>query len=99
VSGVAKRYNHREGNEDYKQPRALWTLFDDAQKARLYGNLAAAMHGIPQFIIDRQLGHFEKIDPAYAKGVRDALAGIVKSQEDHETEKDVDRMALPQSEG
>jgi catalase len=98
VNGVAKRWNHREGNEDYSQPRALWALFDDAQKARLYANLAAAMHGIPQFIINRQLGHFEKIDPAYAKGVRDALAGTVKAQEDQETEKDVDRMALPQSE-
>jgi catalase len=99
VNGVAKRWNHREGNEDYSQPRALWALFDDAQKARLYANLAAAMHGIPPFIIDRQLGHFEKIDPAYAKGVRDALAGIVSSQEIDETEKDVDRMALPESEG
>jgi catalase len=94
VNGVARRYNHREGNEDYSQPRALWALFDAEQKARLYKNLAAAMHGIPDFIIERQLGHFEKIDPAYAEGVRDALAAMTKAQETQETEKDMDRMAL-----
>ncbi|UAK25085.1 catalase [Sphingomonas nostoxanthinifaciens] len=96
VSGVAKRYNHREGNEDFKQPRALWAMFSDAEKGRLYSNLAAAMHGIPQFIIDRQLGHFEQIDPAYAQGVRDALAHMDKAHEKQATQKDVDRMALPQ---
>ncbi|MDO6413854.1 catalase [Sphingomonas sp. BIUV-7] len=99
VNGVAKRYNHRENNEDFKQPRALWAMFDEGQKGRLYANLAAAMHGIPQFIIDRQLGHFEQIDPAYAQGVRDALAHMDKAHEKQETQKDVDRMALPQSEG
>ncbi len=93
VNGVAKRYDHRENNEDYKQPRALWALFDDAEKARLYQNFAAAMHGIPQFIIDRQLGHFEKIDPAYAQGVRDALAAMTPAEEKQKTQKDMDRMA------
>ncbi|USI73173.1 catalase [Sphingomonas morindae] len=94
VEGVARRYDHREGNEDFKQPRALWQLFSDAEKARLYTNLAQAMHGVPDFIIARQLGHFEKIDPAYAQGVRDALARTAKSDETMETQKDVDRMAL-----
>ncbi len=31
------------------------------------------MQGVPKEIIERQLGHFEKIDPAYAAGVRAAL--------------------------
>jgi catalase len=31
------------------------------------------MGGVPQSIIDRQLALFEKIDPAYAQGVRSAL--------------------------
>ena len=38
ISGDAARYDHREGNDDYSQPRALWKLFDDAQKQRLYAN-------------------------------------------------------------
>ncbi len=73
INGDADRYNHREGNDDYSQPRALWNLFDEGQKARLYSNYAAAMQGVPQNIIDRQLGHFDKIDPAYGDGVRAAL--------------------------
>ena len=36
ISGDADRYNHREGNDDYGQPRALFNLFDDGQKARLF---------------------------------------------------------------
>jgi len=73
ISGDADRYNHREGNDDYGQPRALFNLFDDAQRARLYSNVAAAMGGVPRHIIDRQLEHFRKVDPAYADGVAGAL--------------------------
>jgi catalase len=94
VSGVAKRYDHRETNEDYAQPRALWALFDDEQKGRLYKNLAAAMHGIPDFIIERQLHHFEQVEPAYAQGVRDALARMDEAHETMKTEKDMDAMSF-----
>lgn len=74
VSGAADRYDHRVGNDDYSQPRALFALFDAGQKARLCANIAESMQGVPQFIIDRQLGHFEKVHPDYAAGVRAALA-------------------------
>jgi catalase len=74
ISGDADRYDHRAGNDDYTQPGNLFRLMDDAQKQALFNNIAAAMQGVPQEIIDRQLGHFEKADPAYADGVRKALA-------------------------
>jgi catalase len=38
--------------------------------------------GVPQFIVERQPGHFEKADPAYAAGVREALAAAGKPVED-----------------
>ena len=76
IKGDAARHNHREGNDDYGQPRALFNLFDKGQKARLFSNLAEAMQGVPQFIIDLQLGHFEKVHPDYAAGVRAALAEL-----------------------
>jgi catalase len=69
-------------------------MMDEGEKQRLFGNMAAAMHGIPQFIIDRQLGHLEKVDPAYAAGVKTALAGMDEAHETEETEKHVDAMAL-----
>ena len=73
LSGDAGRFNHREGNDDYGQVRALFNLFDDAQKSRLFSNIAEAMGGVPENIIERQLGHFEKVHPDYAAGVRAAL--------------------------
>ncbi|MDE1145535.1 MAG: catalase [Azospirillaceae bacterium] len=74
ITGDAARYDHRDGNDDYGQPRALFNLMDAAQKDRLFGNIAAAMQGVPAHIVERQLGHFAKVDPAYAEGVRQALA-------------------------
>ena len=74
ISGDAARYNHREGNDDFAQPRALFRLFDAGQRSRLFSNIAAAMQGVPDFIVERQLALFEQIDPAYASGVRAALA-------------------------
>ncbi len=74
ISGDAARYNHREGNDDFSQPRALFHLFDAAQRARLFSNIAASMQGVPNLIVERQLALFDRIDPAYASGVRAALA-------------------------
>lgn len=79
ISGDADRYNHREGNDDYGQPHALFNLFDDGQKARLFSNIAEAMQGVPDEIIERQLGHFEKAHPDYAAGVRAALSRMAKA--------------------
>lgn len=76
ISGDAARFNHREGNDDYTQAGNLFRLFDDAQKQRLFMNIAEAMHGIPQAIAERQFAHFDKADPAYGKGVREALKSL-----------------------
>ena len=73
ISGDADRYNHRVGNDDYSQPRALFNLFDEGEKNRLFSNIAAAMGGVPGEIIERQLAHFDKIHPDYGNGVRRAL--------------------------
>lgn len=73
ISGDADRYDHREGNDDFSQPRALFNLFDDGQKLRLFSNIAAAMQGVPQAIVDRQLTLFDQVHPDYGKGVREAL--------------------------
>jgi len=79
ISGDAARYDHRAGNDDYVQVRALFNLFDADQRQRLFGNIAAAMNGVPDAIIERQLAHFDRVDPAYGNGVRRAL-GWMASQ-------------------
>ena len=73
ISGDAARYDHRIGNDDFSQPRALFRLFNADEKQRLFANIATAMHGVPQEIVERQLALFAQVDPAYAAGVRIAL--------------------------
>src|SRR5690606_27658470 len=74
LTGDADRYDHREGNDDYTQAGDLFRLMNADQQAQLFANIAAAMHGVPQEIVQRQLPHFERADPAYAAGVNRALA-------------------------
>ena len=73
VDGDGDRYNHREGNDDFSQPRALFRLMNEEQKAQLFSNIASAMEGVPQEIIERQIALFDQVDPVYGAGVRDAL--------------------------
>jgi catalase len=73
LTGEADRYDHRAGNDDYAQPGNLFRLMNAAQKEQLFGNIAAAMQGVPEEIVRRQLAHFAKADPAYAEGVEKAL--------------------------
>ena len=80
ISGNADRYDHRVDNDDYSQPRAIFNLFNDEEKARLFSNTAAAMEGVPEEIIQRQLGHLYKVDPAYAEGVASAVGITLTDQ-------------------
>jgi catalase len=73
ISGDADRYNHRDGNDDYIQPGDLFRLMTQSQQQQLFNNVAAAMAGVPEEIVQRQLVHFYKADPAYAAGVAKAL--------------------------
>ena len=72
IQGDADHYDHREGNDDYVQVRALFNLFDAGQKTRLFANIAEAMDGIPEEIAERQLAHFGKVHPDYEAGIRAA---------------------------
>ncbi|GAX38319.1 catalase [Nodularia sp. NIES-3585] len=78
ISGNADRYDHRAGNEDYKQAGELFRLLSADEKQRLFQNISAAMQGVPQFIIERQLAHFTKADPVYGEGVAKALGLLTK---------------------
>jgi len=73
LDGDADRYDHREGNDDYTQAGNLYRLMPADEKKRLHKAIAGAMEGVPKNIIERQLKHFEKADPAYAKGIRKEL--------------------------
>ena len=69
ISGNADRYNHRDGNDDYRQPGALFRLIGREAQQRLLDNTAEAMHGIPLEIVRRWAAHCYKADPEYGKGL------------------------------
>jgi catalase len=75
LAGAADRYDHRAGNDDYTQAGNLYRLLPAAEKQRLHQAIAGTMKGVPAEIVERQLAHFAKADPAYAEGVRAALKG------------------------
>src|SRR5471030_76820 len=76
VAGDIERYDHRKDDDYFSQPRALFNLFNADEKQRLFSNIGEAIAGVPDAIIQRQLALFEKIDPAYAAGVRKVLGKL-----------------------
>ncbi len=76
IHGDADRYDHRDGNDDFTQAGNLYRLMSAAERDRLHKALAGAMRGVPEAIIERQLAHFEKADPAYAAGIRAARKAL-----------------------
>jgi catalase len=78
TAGDADRYNHRDGNDDYRQAGDLFRLISAAQKERLFDNIKAAMDGVPAEIIKRQVSLFYRADPAYGVGVATRM-GLAES--------------------
>lgn len=73
ISGDADRYDHREGNDDYTQAGNLFRLMTPEQQGSLMDAIAGAMAGVPREIVQRQLAHFVKADPAYGEGIAQRL--------------------------
>ncbi|WP_371918585.1 catalase [Pseudomonas sp. ICMP 460] len=73
LRGAADRYDQREDTDYYSHAGALFRLQTDAQKALLINNIAGSMAGVSSNVVQLQLQHFFKADPAYAQGVADAL--------------------------
>lgn len=74
ISGEADRYDHRMGNDEFAQPRALFRLMTADQRERLMNNIAESMEGIPTEIVKRQVLLFYQVDPDYGKGVAQRMA-------------------------
>ena len=63
----------------YSQPGCLFRLMTADKKKLLFANTARAIGGAPREIQIRHIGNCLKADPAYGKGVADAL-GIPLSE-------------------
>ena len=72
IDGDASRYEQQDSDTDYVQPRALFEMFSDEQKQRLFSNYAAAMGPCSKSVKERWYAVLERVHPDYAKGVREA---------------------------
>ena len=80
IRGDAYQWNFREDDSDYyTQPGLLFRLMTPAQQQVLFENTARAMGDAAKEIKIRHIGNCLKADPAYGKGVADAL-GICLSE-------------------
>jgi catalase len=73
VNGPAARYDHREGNDDYKQAGDLYRLMAPDAQGRLVENIAGSLKTVPERIQRLQVGHFLKADANYGQRVADAM--------------------------
>jgi len=73
LEGAADHWNHREDDDYYSQPRALFHKMSSEQQNLLFANTARAMGDAPREIKIRHIGNCLKADPAYGKGVAEAL--------------------------
>jgi catalase len=73
LEGAADHWDHREDTDYYTQPGKLFRIMSQAQQKVLFENTARAMGDAPKEIKIRHIGNCLKADPAYGKGVADAL--------------------------
>jgi len=74
LEGTAGRYDTRAVDDHFTQAGNLFRLLSSEERARLVENIAASLKDADAASQDRQLGHFLKADPAYGRGVAEALA-------------------------
>ncbi len=73
LEGAANSWDHRVDTDYFSQPGALFRLMSGAQRQALFDNTARAIADAPREIRIRHIRHCLKADPAYGKGVADAL--------------------------
>lgn len=78
LEGAAGRWNHREDEDYFSQPGALFRLMSADKKQVLFDNTARSVGGASLEIQQRHIRHCYKADPAYGEGVAKALGLKVK---------------------
>lgn len=73
LEGNAFHYDHREDNDYYTQPGNLFRLMTSEKQQVLFDNTARNIGSAEKFIKERHITNCFRADPAYGKGVADAL--------------------------
>ncbi|MFH1998380.1 MAG: catalase [Planctomycetota bacterium] len=73
LEGSAAHWNHREDDDYFSQPKALFRMMSPRQQKLLFNNTARAMGDAPREVKIRHIANCMKADPKYGKGVAAAL--------------------------
>ncbi|MCW2254194.1 catalase [Providencia alcalifaciens] len=76
IEGAADHWNHREDEDYFSQPRALYELLDAAEHERMYKRLAGELIEASEETQLRQIELFRKVHPEYGAGVEKALNAL-----------------------
>ncbi len=76
LEGAADHWNHREDEDYFTQPRALFKLIGEEERQRMFTRIAGELRQVPEFIQQRQIALFSQVDPAYGAGVEAALQQV-----------------------
>lgn len=78
LEGAAYHYDHREDEDYYSQPGNLFRLMTPQQQEMLFQNTARQLGGAEKFIQQRHVLNCYRADPAYGRGVANALQLVVE---------------------
>jgi len=81
IEGPAAHWNHREDGDYYSQPGDLFRLMGPEKQKILFENTARSLAGVPREIQLKHIRHCHRADPAYGKGVAEALGLAVSPVE------------------
>ncbi|WP_164877296.1 catalase [[Pantoea] beijingensis] len=73
LEGAADHWNHREDEDYFSQPRALFNLLSEEEHQRMFQRIAGELSQVPEFIQQRQIALFRQVDETYGAGVENAL--------------------------
>ncbi|MFT4563426.1 MAG: catalase [Gammaproteobacteria bacterium] len=73
LNGVADHWNHREDEDYFSQPGALFRLMSPHQQQVLFDNTARSIGPAPRDIQLRHIRHCHRADPNYGNGIATAL--------------------------
>lgn len=73
LTGAADHWNHREDDDYYSQPRALFELLSKHEHKRMFERIASELVEASIETQQRQVTLFYKVHPKYGKGVEKAL--------------------------
>lgn len=76
IEGAADHWDHREDQDYFSQPRALYELLDDTEHQRMFKRIAGELIDATEATQVRQIELFKQVHPEYGAGVEKALKAL-----------------------